>query len=66
MNSMLLESRPKCTLINRFDGSFLAVGPGGKQRIDSFMAIEEVQEDVEKHGWTIGSIHPPFKKVEEG
>ena len=66
MGPIILNGRPRCTLITRFDGSFLLIGPGGTERIDSFRAMREVKAEVERRGWTIGFIHPTLKKAKEG
>jgi hypothetical protein len=66
MGLMMLNGKKRCTLITRFDGSFLLIGPGGKEKIDSFRVMREVKAEVERRGWTIGFVHPTLKKAEEG
>ncbi len=54
----LLNGKPRVTLIQRFDGSALLVGPEGKKiEFNDGVTLHQIQEKVEKLGWVIGVEH---------
>jgi len=63
MDSMLLNGKPRCTLIQRLDRSFVLVGPNGKEKLEHLASIGEVEAEVEKRGWVIGLVHPNLTKA---
>ncbi len=54
----LLNGKPRATLIQRFDGSVLLIGPKGEEiEFDSKVALHEILTKVEELGWVIGVEH---------
>lgn len=54
----LLNGKPRATLIQRFDGSVLLLGPKGKKiEFNGGVTLHEVQTEVAKLGWVIGVEH---------
>lgn len=54
----LLNGKPRATLIQRFDGSVLLLGPKGKAIEFSIGAtLHEIQTKIEELGWVIGVEH---------
>ncbi len=54
----LLNGKPRATLIQRFDGSVLLLGPKGKKiEFENGITIHEIEAQVEKLGWVIGVEH---------
>ena len=54
----LLNGKPRATLIQRFDGSVLLLGPKGKKiEFNIGVTLHEVQTKVAKLGWVIGVEH---------
>jgi len=60
----LLNGKPRATLIQRFDGSVLLIGPRGEAtEFKSDVPLHEIQAKVEEFGWVIGVTH--LHKVRE-
>jgi hypothetical protein len=54
----LLEGKPRATLIQRFDGSALLVGPKGEKiEFDPGATLKEVQAKAGEYGWEIAVEH---------
>jgi hypothetical protein len=54
----LLNGKPRATLIQRFDGSVLLIGPKGEGiEFDSKVTLHEILTKVEELGWVIGVEH---------
>ncbi len=54
----LLNGKPRATLIQRFDGSALLLGPKGmKIEFQDGVTLYQIQAEVEKLGWVIGVEH---------
>ena len=54
----LLNGKPRATLIQRFDGSVLLLGPKGmKIEFESGMTLHQIQVKVDKLGWVIAVEH---------
>ncbi len=54
----LLNGKPRATLIQRFDGSVLLLGPKGiKIEFAGGMTLHQIQARVAKLGWVIGVEH---------
>ncbi len=54
----LLNGKPRATLIQRFDGSVLLLGPKGmKIEFESGVTLHEIQAKVAKLGWVIAVEH---------
>jgi len=54
----LLNGKPRATLIQRFDGSVLLLGPKGEAtEFNSDVPLHEIQAEVEGLGWVIGVTH---------
>lgn len=58
MDFRLLNGKPRATLIQRFDGSALLLGPNGKKiEFKDGVTLHEIQDKVDKLGWVIGVEH---------
>ncbi|MGZ3493708.1 MAG: hypothetical protein ACXU9L_09185 [Thermodesulfobacteriota bacterium] len=54
----LLNGKPKATLIQRFDGTALVLGPKGKKiEFKDGFTLHQIQAKVAKLGWVIGVEH---------
>ena len=54
----LLNGKPRATLIQRFDGSVLLLGPKGRKiEFENRMTLHEIQIKVDKLGWVIAVEH---------
>ena len=54
----LLNGKPRATVIQRFDGSVLLLGPKGvKIEFENGITLHQVQAKVAKLGWVIGIEH---------
>jgi hypothetical protein len=54
----LLNGKPRATLIQRFDGSVLLLGPKGRRiEFENRMTLHEIQLKVAKLGWVIAVEH---------
>jgi len=54
----LLNGKPRATLIQRFDGSVLLLGPKGRRvELGDRITIDQIQAKVAKLGWVIGVEH---------
>ena len=54
----LLNGKPRATVIQRFDGSVLLLGPKGiKIEFENGITLHQVQAKVAKLGWVIGVEH---------
>ena len=54
----LLNGEPKATLIQRFDGTTLILGPKGKKiEFEGGVTLHQIQAKVSKLGWVIGVEH---------
>ena len=54
----LLDGKPRATLIQRFDGSALLVGPKGEKiEFDPGTTLKEVQTKAGEYGWEIAVEH---------
>ncbi len=54
----LLNGKPRATLIQRFDGSVLLLGPrGAKIEFEDGVTLHQIQAEIEKLGWVIGTEH---------
>ncbi len=54
----LLNGKPRATLIQRFDGTVLVLGPKGKKiEFPGGATLHEIQTKVAKLGWVIGVEH---------
>ncbi len=54
----LLNGKPRATLIQRFDGSALLLGPKGKRiEFGGGVTLHQIQDRVAKLGWVIGVEH---------
>ena len=59
----LLNRKPRATLVQRFDGSALLLGPKGEKIEFEFeTTLQQVQAKVGEFGWEIAveHIHPPI------
>jgi len=63
MDAMLLNGKPRCTLIQKFDGEIVVVGPGAVDKL-RFDNLEEAGAEVEKRGWVISITHPTLQSQE--
>lgn len=54
----LLDGKPRATLIQRFDGSPLLLGPKGERiEFDPETTLGEAQAKAREHGWEIAVEH---------
>jgi hypothetical protein len=54
----LLNGKPRATLIQRFDGTALVLGPKGKKvEFEDGVALHQIQAKVATLGWVIGVEH---------
>ncbi len=54
----LLNGKPRATVIQRFDGSVLILGPKGKRiEFGDGATLHQIQAKVAKLGWVIGVEH---------
>jgi len=54
----LLNGKPRATVIQRFDGTVLILGPKGmKIEFEGGVTLHQIQDEVEKLGWVIGVEH---------
>jgi len=54
----LLNGKPRATLIQRFDGSALLLGPKGERiEFDPGTTLNEAQIKVKEYGWEIAVEH---------
>jgi len=54
----LLNGKPRATLIQRFDGTVLLIGPKGKKiEFEDGVTFNQIQAQLEKLGWVIGVEH---------
>jgi hypothetical protein len=54
----LLNGKPRATLIQRFDGTVLVLGPQGKKvEFKDRVTLHQIQAKVAKLGWVIGVEH---------
>ncbi len=57
-DSRLFNGKPRATLIQRFDGSVLLVGPKGKKvQLKSGLTLPQIHAEVAQLGWAIGVEH---------
>ncbi len=58
MDFRLLDGKPRATLIQRFDGSALLLGPKGEKiEFDPGTTLKEVQVKAGEYGWEIAVEH---------
>jgi len=51
----LLNGKPRATVIQRFDGTIVLLGPKGKRiEFEDGVSLHQIQAEVEKLGWVIG------------
>ena len=54
----LLNGKPRATLIQRFDGSVLLLGPKGKKiEFEVGVTLHQIQDKVAEFGWVVGVEH---------
>ena len=54
----LLNGKPRATLIQRFDGSVLLLGPKGmKIEFSEGVTLHQIQAKIDILGWVIGVEH---------
>ncbi len=54
----LLNGKPRATLIQRFDGSAILLGPKGRKiEFEDGVTLHQIQTKVEELGWVIGVEH---------
>jgi hypothetical protein len=63
----LLNGKPRATLIQRFDGSTLLLGPEGKKiEFNDGVTLSQIQARVAKLGWVIGVEHLHKERESQG
>ncbi len=54
----LINGKPRATLIQRFDGTVLVLGPKGRKiEFEKKITLHQIQARVAKLGWVIGVEH---------
>jgi len=54
----LLNGKPRATLIQRFDGTVLVLGPKGKTiEFENGVSLHQIEAKIAKLGWVIGIEH---------
>ncbi len=54
----LINGKPRATLIQRFDGTVLVLGPKGRKiEFEKKSTLHQIQAKVAKLGWVIGVEH---------
>ena len=67
MDFTLINGRPRATLIQRFDGSALLLGPKGKKiEFEDGVTLHQIQAKVAKLGWVIGVEHLRKERETQG
>ncbi len=65
MDYRLLNGKPRATLIQRFDGSIVLLGPEARKlEFDCSATLHEIQAKAEQVGWVIAIEH--LHKEREG
>ena len=65
VDSVLINEKPRATLIQRFDGSVFLLGPkGNKIEFEIGAPLQEIWAKVAKLGWLVGVEHLQRKKIE--
>ena len=56
---MTVNLTPRATLIQRFDGSVVLIGPNMKQKIEfeTGTTFHEIKDKARKFGWVVGLEH---------
>jgi len=58
MDLSLLNGKPRATLIQRFDGSVVLLGPKARKlEFDSCATLHEIQAKAEQMGWVVAIEH---------
>jgi hypothetical protein len=58
---MLLNGKPRCTLIQKFNGKVVVVVPGSMEKL-YFNNVDEAAHGVEEKGWVVAVSHPTIRK----
>jgi hypothetical protein len=61
-----LDGKPRATVIQRFDGTILLLGPKGKKiEFEDGVTLHQIPAEVEKLGWVIAveHLHPSFSEI---
>ena len=67
MDFTLINGKPRATLIQRFDGSALLLGPKGKKiEFEDRVTLLQIQAKVAKLGWVIGVEHLRKERETQG
>ncbi len=54
----LLNGKPRATVIQRFDGSVVLLGPKGRKiEFREGVTLHQIQDEIEKLGWVVGVEH---------
>ncbi len=54
----LINGKPRATLIQRFDGTVLVLGPQSRKiEFEGKVTLDQIQAKVSKFGWVIGVEH---------
>ncbi len=65
MDYRLLNGKPRATLIQRFDGSAVLLGPQAKKlEFDIVASLHEIQAKADQVGWVVAIEH--LHKEREG
>jgi len=63
----LIDEKPRATLIQRFDGSALLLGPKGKKiEFKDGVTLHQIQAEVAQLGWVIGVEHLRKERETQG
>jgi len=62
-DSFFLDGKPKCTVIQTFQGKVIVIGPKSSSRTE-YKGLDAARDFIESKGWVVGWIHPSLRKQE--
>lgn len=62
-DSFFLDGKPKCTVIQTFQGKVIVIGPKASSRTE-YKGLDAARDFIESKGWVVGWIHPSLRKQE--
>ena len=63
-DAMLLNGKPRCTLIQRFNYEIVVITPVTRKTIlfKGDTALDDAMKQIEARGWVVGWSHPTIRK----
>jgi hypothetical protein len=59
-----MNNKPKCTLIQKFNGEVVVISPGAKVK-DTYKSLAEAEKEIEGKGWMVGISHPTLRREDK-